>query len=60
MNTNESPTDVAHWVEHVSAEKWPAILGSLSLRRSPASTGKELDNRWPRPLPGTVPIWDFR
>jgi len=35
MNTNESPTDVAHWVERVSGEKWPAILGSLSLRRSP-------------------------
>ena len=35
MNTNESPTDVAHWLEHVSAKKWPAILGSLSLRRSP-------------------------
>ena len=27
--------DVAHWVERVSGEKWPAILGSLSLRRSP-------------------------
>ena len=35
MNTNESLTDVAHWVERVSAEKWPAILGSLSLRRAP-------------------------
>lgn len=35
MNKNESPADVARWLERQSAEKWPAILGSLSLRRSP-------------------------
>ena len=35
MNSNESPADVARWLERQSAEKWPAILGSLSLRRSP-------------------------
>lgn len=35
MNKNESPSDVARWLECCSAEKWPAILGSLSLRRSP-------------------------
>jgi hypothetical protein len=35
MNKNESPVDVARWLEHRSAEKWPAILGSLSRRRSP-------------------------
>jgi hypothetical protein len=35
MEKNESPADVARWLERRSAEKWPAILGSLSLRRSP-------------------------
>jgi hypothetical protein len=35
MDKNESPADVARWLERRSAEKWPAILGSLSLRRSP-------------------------
>jgi hypothetical protein len=35
MDKNESPADVARWLERHSAEKWPAILGSLSLRRSP-------------------------
>lgn len=35
MDKNESPADVARWLERLSAEKWPAILGSLSLRRSP-------------------------
>jgi hypothetical protein len=35
MNKNESPADVVRWLERRSAEKWPAILGSLSLRRSP-------------------------
>jgi hypothetical protein len=35
MSDNESPADVARWLERQSAEKWPAILGSLSLRRSP-------------------------
>jgi hypothetical protein len=35
MDKNESPADVACWLERQSAEKLPAILGSLSLRRSP-------------------------
>jgi hypothetical protein len=35
MDKNESLADVARWLERLSAEKWPAILGSLSLRRSP-------------------------
>jgi hypothetical protein len=35
MDKNESPADVARWLERHAAEKWPAILGSLSLRRSP-------------------------
>lgn len=35
MDKNESAGDVARWLERRSAEKWPAILGSLSLRRSP-------------------------
>ena len=35
MSNNESPADVVRWLERQSAEKWPAILGSLSLRRSP-------------------------
>lgn len=35
MDKNESPADVARWLERLSAEKWPAILGSLSLCRSP-------------------------
>jgi hypothetical protein len=35
MEKNESPADVARWFECLSAEKRPAILGSLSLRRSP-------------------------
>lgn len=35
MDKNESPGDVTRWLERWSGEKWPAILGSLSLRRSP-------------------------
>ena len=35
MSNNESPADVTRWLERQSAEKQPAILGSLSLRRSP-------------------------
>jgi len=35
MEKNETPGDVTRWLEHRSAEQWPAILGSLSLRRSP-------------------------
>ena len=35
MHESEAPADVARWLERQSVEKWPAILGSLSLRRSP-------------------------
>jgi hypothetical protein len=35
MHKNESPADVVRWLERQSADKWPAILGSLSLRRCP-------------------------
>ena len=35
MHESESPLDVTRWLERRSAEKWPAILVSLSLRRSP-------------------------
>lgn len=35
MTKNEAPADVVRWLEHRSADKWPAILGSLTLRRSP-------------------------
>src|SRR5258708_13234338 len=31
---SESPSDVAHWLRIESANLWPALLGSLSLRRS--------------------------
>ena len=31
---SESPSDVAHWLRSESANLWPALLGSLSLRRS--------------------------
>jgi hypothetical protein len=31
---SESPPDVAHWLQSESANLWPALLGSLSLRRS--------------------------
>jgi hypothetical protein len=32
---NETPSDVVRWLEHSSADKWPALLGSLTLRRAP-------------------------
>jgi hypothetical protein len=35
MNKNESPSDIARWLERQSTGFWPAILGSLSLRRAP-------------------------
>ena len=35
MNKNESPSDIERWVEERVAAIGPAILGSLSLRRSP-------------------------
>ena len=31
---SESPFDVANWLQSESANLWPALLGSLSLRRS--------------------------
>src|SRR6202011_1362890 len=31
---SESPSDVARWLQSASADLWPAVLGSLSLRRS--------------------------
>src|SRR3981081_2106087 len=31
---SESPSDVARWLQGASADLWPAVLGSLSLRRS--------------------------
>jgi hypothetical protein len=31
---SESPSDVAHWLRSETATLWPALLGSLSLRRS--------------------------
>lgn len=35
MSKSESPTDVIRWLEGRWAGMWPAVLGSLSLRRSP-------------------------
>ena len=35
MTKNESPTDVVRWLERQAARCWPAIFGSLSLRRAP-------------------------
>jgi hypothetical protein len=32
---SESPCDVMRWMQRESANLWPAVLGSLSLRRSP-------------------------
>ena len=31
---SESPSDVARWLRSASTNLWPALLGSLSLRRS--------------------------
>src|SRR6266404_8636389 len=31
---SESSADVAHWLRSASTDLWPALLGSLSLRRS--------------------------
>jgi hypothetical protein len=31
----ESPADVEHWLRAETANLWPAVLGSLSFRRSP-------------------------
>lgn len=35
MSKNETPSDVVRWFTSQTAGAWPAILGSLSLRRSP-------------------------
>ena len=35
MNKTESPSDVIRWLETRTADAYPAILGSLSLRRAP-------------------------
>ena len=35
MSKSESPADVLRWLEGRSTGIWPAVLGSLSLRRSP-------------------------
>jgi len=35
MIKDESPGDVADWLAGRTARAWPALLGSLSLRRSP-------------------------
>jgi hypothetical protein len=32
---NESPSDVVHWLQTEAAKLFPAVLGSLSFRRSP-------------------------
>ena len=31
----ESSSDVVHWLQSEAGELWPALLGSLSFRRSP-------------------------
>jgi hypothetical protein len=35
MSEDESPSDVARWMEIQTASIWPAMFGSLSLRRAP-------------------------
>jgi hypothetical protein len=35
MNKNETPSDVERWLTGQTVGTWPALLGSLSLRRSP-------------------------
>jgi hypothetical protein len=32
---SEAPSDVVRWLSDQTASAWPALLGSLSLRRSP-------------------------
>jgi hypothetical protein len=34
-NKRESPSDVVRWLQSQASGLWPAILGSLSLRRAP-------------------------
>jgi hypothetical protein len=35
MSKSESPADVRRWLESQTADAFPAMLGSLSLRRAP-------------------------
>lgn len=35
MGKDESPSDVARWLQRQTASLWPAMFGSLSLRRAP-------------------------
>lgn len=35
MRKDESPADVEAWLQREAASLWPALLGSLSLRRAP-------------------------
>jgi hypothetical protein len=35
MSQNETPADVVRWMQQRSADKSPAILGCLTLRRAP-------------------------
>lgn len=35
MNKNESPSDVVRWLQQQTVQLWPAMFGSLSLRRAP-------------------------
>jgi len=34
MSKDESPSDVARWLQQQTASLWPAMFGSLSLRRA--------------------------
>jgi hypothetical protein len=34
-NKDESPADVVGWLRSEALQRWPAIFGSLSLRRAP-------------------------
>src|SRR5436853_7851722 len=36
---SESPSEVLRWLQSQTADLWPAVLGSLSLRRSPCVRG---------------------
>ena len=35
MSKNETPADIVRWLAGQTADAWPALLGSLSFRRSP-------------------------
>src|SRR6266550_4216029 len=36
-----APSDVLRWLQSETADLWPAMLGSLSLRRSPCQSGEQ-------------------